>query len=211
MNFKTLAVIGLFSAGSLVAHASTHVGVGISIGIPAPIIVRQAPPRPVHEVVITSPGPGYVWVQGHYSWTGNQWAWVSGAWVMPPQPGAYWVEGRWDGPTQSWTEGHWEIAQTAAVQPTSPPPAVIVPATPAPSVGTQIIVTAPPPPIRIEHRGHRPGRGYVWISGYWSYEAGRHVWVAGRWMLPPRGHRVWVEPRWEHRGGSYVFIEGTWR
>jgi hypothetical protein len=36
------------------------------------------------------------------------------------------------------------------------------------------------------------------------------VWIAGHWMLPPRGYSRWVEPRWERRGGSYILIEGHW-
>lgn len=214
MNFKSVAFSCLFSASAALASASTHVGIGLSIGMPAPIIVREAPPRPVHEVIIASPGPGNIWVPGHYSWSNSQWAWVAGTWIVPPQPGAYWVEGRWDSQTQSWTEGHWEIAQSANGQPTSPPPTppptIVVPASPAPTL-TQIVVATPPPPVRIERHGRRPGRDFVWVNGYWAYRGHQHVWVAGHWDRPPHGHRVWIEPRWEHRGGTYVFIEGRWQ
>ncbi len=202
MNFKTISILSLALGAALTSQAGTHVGISLRIGIPPPIIVRQAPPRPIVERVVVTPGPSYVWVAGHYSWDNNQWVWVPGAWITPPQSGARWVEGRWDATSQNWTEGHWEVVQV-----TSPaPPVMVVP--PAPAVVE--IQVAPPPPRR-EHPGHRPGRGYVWINGFWMYRDGHHVWVAGRWDLPPRRQAVWVEPRWEHRGHGYVFIEGHWR
>jgi len=203
MNFKLVPLIALLCGGSLTAAASTHVGISLRIGVPAPIIVREAPPVRVAEVVVASPGPGYVWVAGHYVWDDGRWVWVRGEWIRPPQSGAVWVEGHWDAAAQSWTEGHWEIAQAVA----GPGPVLV---SPPPLVSGAIIVQGPPPPLRHEHHGHRPDRGYVWINGYWAYRGGRHVWIAGRWDRPPPGHRVWVEPRWEHRGGSYVFIEGRW-
>ncbi len=204
MKLKLLALFATLAGGCTLATASTHVGIGIRIGAPPPVIVREAPPRRVVEVVSTAPGSGYVWVAGHHSWRDGQWVWVPGEWAMPPQAGAVWVDGRWDEPTRAWTEGHWEIAQPSAPPPA---PAVVVGAT-APR--TEVIIAAPPPPLRIEHHGRPPGRGFVWINGYWAYRGGHHVWVSGRWDRPPHGHRVWVEPRWERRGGSYVFIEGRW-
>lgn len=199
----------VLSAGTAAGFGSTHVSVGLRIGVPPPVIVHQAPPRHVTEVVVVSPGPGYVWVAGHYSWANNQWVWIPGAWMTPPEAGAVWVEGRWDQAAQTWTEGHWEIAQAAA--PTTPPPPVAAAPAPVAPAATTVVITSAPPPLRHEWRGHRPGRDFIWVSGYWRWDGGRHVWVAGHWMRPPQGHRVWVAPRWEHRGGTYVFIEGTWR
>ncbi len=193
MNLKLLSSIAFACAASLPAMASTHVSVGLQIGVPPPVIIHRAPPPRVAETVVVSPGAGFAWVAGHYTWANNQWVWVPGAWVMPPQPGAAWVDGRWDQAAQAWTEGHWEIATVA---------------TPGPA-GAIIINTAPPPP-RHEIRGRRPGREYVWISGYWGFEHGRHYWVPGRWERPPHGRHGWVESRWQRRGGSYVLIQGHW-
>lgn len=212
MNFRTFSLLGLLVSATLSSHASVNVGISVGIGRPAPIIIRQAPPRRASEVVVVSPGPGYVWVAGHHTWQNGAWAWVPGAWIVPPQPGTVWVEGRWDEGTNSWTPEHWEYTQTTpppavAVGPTTPPPPVVV----APPSPGPVIVTVAPPPIRIEHRPRRPGHGFVWIDGYWLYRGGQYVWVSGRWDRVPHGHRVWVAPRWEHRGNGYVFIEGTWR
>jgi hypothetical protein len=209
-NLVSLCCVALVCGSPVAALASTHVSVGIRIGRPAPIIVREAPPRRVSEAIIVSPGPGYVWVEGRYAWSNAQWVWIPGAWMQPPQPGAVWVSGVWDEATRTWTEGHWEIPQPASPPPsvTTPPPAVVVAPAPAP---TTIVITSAPPPPRREVRGHRPGRGYVWVGGYWGFEHGHHVWVPGRWVVPPHRHGHWHAPRWERRGGTYVFIEGHWR
>ncbi|MFI5358321.1 MAG: hypothetical protein ACHQ4G_13400, partial [Opitutales bacterium] len=59
-----------FSAAALAltAQADTRIGLDLRIGIPAPIIVREAPPRPIVERMVLSPGPGYVWIAGHHTW-----------------------------------------------------------------------------------------------------------------------------------------------
>ena len=211
MNLKTLSLLGALVITTIGADGSVNVGISIGIGRPAPVIVRQAPPRRAAEVIIASPGPGHVWIAGHNSWRDGQWVWVPGAWVVPPQPGTVWVEGRWDEGTNSWTPEHWEYTQTTpppAVQtgPTTPPPAVVVAPAPAPTV----VVRVAPPPLRHERRPHRPGPGFAWVNGFWTYRGGQYVWVSGHWDRISRGHRVWVEPRWERRGDTYVFIEGRW-
>src|SRR5215218_6468973 len=159
MNLKTFSLAGLLVLGTASTFAGVNVGVRVGIGLPAPVIVRQAPPRPATEVVVATPGPGYVWVAGHYSWREGNWVWIPGSWVTPPQPGTVWVNGRWDEGTNSWTPEHWEYVQTSA-----PPPVVMGPPPPPPS---EVIVQVAPPPARVEHRAHRPGRDYVWVNGYW--------------------------------------------
>jgi len=56
------------------------------------VIIRTAPPRPVHVGVVgVTPGPGYVWVEGYHAWRGGAYAWVPGRWARPPRPGVVWV------------------------------------------------------------------------------------------------------------------------
>lgn len=81
---------------------------------------------------------------------------------------------------------------------------------PAPVVGEEVVVVAPPP-LREEVIVERPSPGHVWIRGYWAWRGGHHVWVGGRWELPPHPGYVWVEPRWESRGNGYFFVAGNWR
>ena len=93
-------------------------------------------------------------------------------------------------------------------QPPPPPPAEVVAS--GPVVRGEVVVEAPPAPIR-EVIPVRPSRRHVWVGGYWARRGGHYVWVSGHWALPPRAHAVYVGPHWEHRGGGYIYIEGVWR
>lgn len=199
MNLKHLSLFAALCGTTVGALAGTHIGIGLTIGVPAPIVVREAPPRPVVETVVVAPGPGYVWVRGHYSWAKSHWVWIRGAWMLPPRPAAVWVEGSWEPHRRHWIEGHWEVRAV-------PAPVVVAPPVPAATV----VITAPPPP-RAEVLIARPSPHHVWIAGYWVWRGGHHVWIAGHWELPPRAHTVWVAPRWERHGRNYVFVEGRWR
>lgn len=91
-----------------------------------------------------------------------------------------------------------------------------------------------PPPIRarvVVAKPVRPGTGYVWVAGHHVWRPGRprpdapgrsarrasgsgaaqarYVWVAGKWVKPPRGKTVWVAARYDKKRG--VFIAGYWQ
>ena len=55
-----------------------------------PPVVQQPPPSPPArvEVAPAPPGPGYVWVPGHWAWRGPRrgYVWVAGYYVVPAQP-----------------------------------------------------------------------------------------------------------------------------
>jgi len=73
------------------------------------VYVRVAPPPPLAERVVVTPGPGYVWVPGYYVWTGAPYNWRAGAWVRPHRPRAVWVAPHWRHERRGWffVEGHW--------------------------------------------------------------------------------------------------------
>jgi WXXGXW repeat (2 copies) len=75
----------------------------------ADVFVRIAPPRPVVETRVVSPGPGYVWTPGYHRWDGNAYVWTRGAWVQPPRPHARWVAHHWEHRRGGYVmvEGHW--------------------------------------------------------------------------------------------------------
>lgn len=60
---------------------------------PTATVVEQAPPAPPTETVVVSPGAGYVWINGEYTWNGMAWVWLGGHWIVPPRPGVVWVVG----------------------------------------------------------------------------------------------------------------------
>ena len=74
------------------------------------LYVRVAPPSPVVEAAMVSPGPGYVWVPGYHRWEGGGYVWIPGVWRRPPRPRAAWVPGHWaQDRRHGWyfVEGHW--------------------------------------------------------------------------------------------------------
>lgn len=73
------------------------------------VFVARRPPPPRREVVVVAPGPGQVWVAGHWLWRANDFAWQPGVWVRI-QPGhRQWVPGQWRHERRGWfwVEGRW--------------------------------------------------------------------------------------------------------
>jgi hypothetical protein len=73
------------------------------------VLVTRAPPTVRVETQTVAPGPGYVWTPGYWRWTGVDYAWVSGTWVVRPSPVAVWVSGHWVRRPGGWVwiGGHW--------------------------------------------------------------------------------------------------------
>ena len=73
------------------------------------IIVTRTPPPVRVEQRPRSPGARYVWRRGHWRWTGVDYQWVPGRWVVRPRPAAVWVEGSWVRRRGGWVwvEGSW--------------------------------------------------------------------------------------------------------
>jgi hypothetical protein len=54
------------------------------------------PPLPTYDQP-PIPGPGYVWTPGYWDWSNDadDYYWVPGTWVEPPQRGVLWTPGYW--------------------------------------------------------------------------------------------------------------------
>lgn len=102
--FVLLVALGsgaLIGGGLAGAARASEVSVDI-VFAPAP------PPVAPVEVIGVAPGPGYVWIAGHYAWHGR-WVWIGGYWERVPRGYAVWVPGHWDRRAGGWVwvEGHW--------------------------------------------------------------------------------------------------------
>ena len=97
-----------FTAGCVVAVRPAPVGV-IYTSPPGEVVVTEAPPAPLVEVVGVAPGPGYFWIGGYYHWYGSRWGWVAGHYALPPRHGAVWVGPRYDyrGGRRVYIRGYW--------------------------------------------------------------------------------------------------------
>jgi hypothetical protein len=71
------------------ATADPRISIGIRVDAPPPPLRR--------EVIVVRPGPGFVWVPGHWDWAPyrHRYVWVAGAWVRPPFRHAVWVGPVW--------------------------------------------------------------------------------------------------------------------
>ncbi len=70
----------------------------------APVVIRQAPPPPIEEVVPRSPGRQYVWVPGYWVWN-DRWLWQGGHYEMAPRDRAVYQPGHW---VERHGEWYWE-------------------------------------------------------------------------------------------------------
>jgi len=61
----------------------------VMVGNPSPYYVSSMPPEALYETMTTSPGCGYVWIDGYWNWNGYEWVWVSGRWVTEQQGYVY--------------------------------------------------------------------------------------------------------------------------
>lgn len=115
--------------------------------------------------------------------------------VRPPRPSenAAWVAGYWHR-AGDWIflPGFWRV--------------------PASDVERDLTVhaPAPPPPPRAETPGPAPTPEATWTPGYWQWDGGRYVWVAGAYRIPPDVDQEWKPPTWRVTAGGAIFVPGGW-
>jgi hypothetical protein len=103
---RTLALTILLGASlcPAIPAANAQVSIGISINI-------EPPPLPVYDQPVI-PGPGYLWTPGYWAWNADidDYYWVPGTWVLPPEPGVLWTPGYWawnDDGAYVFNDGYW--------------------------------------------------------------------------------------------------------
>jgi hypothetical protein len=242
MNMKSLLLFPAALALSVPAHA--YIGFGLNLAVPlyypAPVyrqrVTYQAQPVGMTDAVTASPGPGYVWMAGHWSNQARRWVWISGHWELPPSPSGLWVGGHWVQGNAGWVwvDGAWSVgsppAQPGAEQGNPPPPeppsgpgpagpgpaptasAVPVPSAPppAPNMAEGTEVEADPPAPVVEYVPTDPYPGYVWVGGFWAWNGGWY-WNAGHYSRPPFRGAAWVGGRWARGTHGWAWHGGRWR
>jgi hypothetical protein len=197
MRITQVSLLALIcGAAPLAVHAGVEIG--LNIGGPE-VVIQTQPPAPRLEVVTQAPGPGYIWIRGHWAWHRERWEWSSGRWDHVAQPGAAWIPGQWMQRRNGWVwiEGHYTVQ---AAPPPLPPGQV-----------AEVIASEEPPAEIVETVPISPGPDYFWIGGHWHWNGG-WVWVHGRFDRHPHFHpgASWEAGHWMRRGGSWVWHEGRW-
>jgi len=76
----------------------------------------------------------------------------------------------------------------------------------------RITVAFAPPPIPVYEQPLCPAEGYIWVPGYWAWDADLddYYWVPGTWVLAPEVGFLWTPPWWGWEDGVFLFHEGFW-
>lgn len=83
--------------------------IALSFTSEAQVIIKVRPAAPAMRARPAIPGPKYVWVNGDYTYRGNQYVYNDGYWAVPPASRTHWVDGRWKHRRGGWVwiPGHW--------------------------------------------------------------------------------------------------------
>lgn len=75
----------------------------------------------------------------------------------------------------------------------------------------RIVINKPNRPLRVVKRPDFNRPGYIWIDGYWKWNAffGRYTWHKARWIKVKPNH-YWVPGYWEIGAGGFFWVEGFW-
>jgi WXXGXW repeat (2 copies) len=77
---------------------------------PGAIFAPVPPPPPRVEVMGVIPGPGYIWIGGHWGWFEGRYTWSAGRWERRPRAEAAGRPGHWRHSSHGWywKEGRWK-------------------------------------------------------------------------------------------------------
>ena len=113
-HFFLLAIAPLALGGCVVTKPAPRVTTTTTVTRMGPttaneVYVTRTPPAMRVESQTVSPGANYAWTRGYWRWTGTNYMWVPGSWIVRPRPAAVWVEGHWERRSEGWVwiGGHW--------------------------------------------------------------------------------------------------------
>ncbi len=112
--YLTLPALAAFLGGAAISPAVAQTTVyRVQPAESVVVVAPTAPPPPMTETIPAPPigSRETYWRPGHWNWDGANWAWSTGAYVIPPRPSVAWVPGHWVlQPTggYAWVDGHWQ-------------------------------------------------------------------------------------------------------
>lgn len=113
MSLKdSLASVTLVAALALstgcVVRAHGHVAAPVAY-----VEVEEEPPPP-RVVVVPAARPGFIWIQGRWTYNSGRWVWRDGYYERE-RAGHVWEQGRWErrGRRHVWVEGRWRAGGNA--------------------------------------------------------------------------------------------------
>lgn len=78
----------LGTSGSKTSQMAAALALACAFAVPAVaqvgIRIGRTPPPLRYEVPPLTAGAGYLWNEGYWNWANNQYLWVPGRWVRPP-------------------------------------------------------------------------------------------------------------------------------
>jgi hypothetical protein len=109
-SVRTIALLTLVgSAGACLLGGRTHGSPHAGSPIVSVTYLTHEPPPERAESATKRPYADAVWVGGHWTARGDNYAWASGRWVRPPADKSTWDSGKWEHAERGWyyTEGQW--------------------------------------------------------------------------------------------------------
>jgi len=75
-----------------------------------------------------------------------------------------------------------------------------------------VSITLAPPALPEYAQPLVPGDGYIWMPGYWGWNApeGDYFWVPGTWVLAPGVGELWTPGYWGYENSGYLWHGGYW-
>ena len=127
--FLAVSGCGILSSSST-GDQSNKVTIEVNSAPPADK-VEKADARP------TSPGFGYIWVNGYWDYLDGNYVWRSGRWTQS-RPDYEYVRARYEFDGKAWLfhRPHWKRRHAATPAPTATTPAATTPASDAPAATT---------------------------------------------------------------------------
>lgn len=201
-RFLFVGILGLFAPIGMSLHAQESppstiheavrdIGRALTEGALDAIGAKPPAPRNIHIDTSTRPTDSAVWLPGYWRWDSvdRKFKWVDGVWREPP-PGMKWYPGDWQATDRGWVwvRGYWAPVERP----------------------TLIVTPDPPPPPRDVTRPPKPGDGFLWIAGHWSFNNGKFDWTAGEWRKVPDPGFIWVDGGWTRTPKGYKYLPGYW-